>query len=595
MVRWVAPVGGIILILAFLAQGLGFFVSNSQTSDEAVHLAAGYSYLVRDDFRLNPEHPPLIKELCALSVLLAYRLPFQPEERFWKVREQWRIGRDFLYSSPQPWEKILSAGRLPNLLLGAALVGLIGLWSRRLWGDWAALTAMALAAFEPNLIANACLVTTDLGAALFTFLTLYLLWEYTAAPSWRLLFGLGLAIGLALASKYSTVILVGIVALVIGCHILFCEGSFSFPSPTAASPKKGHVLSGAGARISQAIAPYLLLCALAALVIAGVYRFQGFATWWEGLSRVLAHQEGGHQAFFLGEYSTQGWWSYFLVAFLIKTPVGTLLLIAASLIFFRAGEPLERRTVVFLLLPVIILFLAASEGRINIGLRHVLPVYPLLIVLASRMATLKWRSIGAQVAVVGIPVVMTAVSSLRVAPHQLAYFNELVGGPGNGLRYLSDSNIDWGQDLIGVKTFMDREGLPMIYLAYFGNPPPAALGIRFQYAPGFGHLEPPSLDALPVGAPREILAISVARLQGLLPGNRDLYSWLWGRQPIGKIGYSIYLYDITGDASAHLNLAKVYLRAGPQALAGVELQKVLALDASNEEASRLLSLMPAAR
>src|SRR4030095_16617295 len=122
MVRWVAPVGGIILILAFLAQGLGFFVSNSQTSDEAVHLAAGYSYLVRDDFRLNPEHPPLIKELCALSVLLAYRLPFQPEERFWKVREQWRIGRDFLYSSPQPWEKILFAARLPNLLLGAALV-----------------------------------------------------------------------------------------------------------------------------------------------------------------------------------------------------------------------------------------------------------------------------------------------------------------------------------------------------------------------------------------------------------------------------------------------------------------------------------------
>ena len=197
MAQWGVPVGSIILILAFTAQGLGFFVSNSQTSDEAVHLAAGYSYLSRGDFRLNPEHPPLIKELSALSVLLAYRLPFQPEERFWKVGEQWRIGRDFLYSSSQPWERILFAARLPNLLLGAALVGLIGWWSRRLWGDWAALTAMVLAAFEPNLIANACLVTTDLGAALFTFLTLYLLWEYTAAPSWSLLIGSGLAIGLA--------------------------------------------------------------------------------------------------------------------------------------------------------------------------------------------------------------------------------------------------------------------------------------------------------------------------------------------------------------------------------------------------------------
>ncbi|MCI0656032.1 MAG: hypothetical protein L0170_03060, partial [Acidobacteria bacterium] len=158
-----------------------------------------------------------------------------------------------------------------------------------------------------------------------------------------------------------------------------------------------------------------------------------------------------------------------------------------------------------------------------------------------------------------------------------------------------DSNIDWGQDLIGVKRYMDREGLPMIYLAYFGNPPPAALGIRFQYAPGFGHLEPPNMDALPAGAPREILAISVARLQGLLPGNRDLYAWLWGRAPAGKIGYSIYLYDITSDVSAHLNLAKAYLRAGPQAMAAVELRKVLALDPANGEAAGLLASLESPR
>ncbi len=595
MARWVGLGGGILLILAFVAQGLAFFESNSQTSDEAVHLAAGYSYLTRSDFRLNPEHPPLIKELCALSVLLAYRIPFQPDERFWRVADQWRIGRDFLYGSPQPWEKILTAGRLPNLLLGAALVGLIGWWSRRLWGDWAAVTAMALAAFEPNLIANSCLVTTDLGAALFTFLTLYLLWEYTASPSWALLIGSGLSMGMALASKYSTVILVAIVAGVIGCHILFCEGSFSFPPRGASKPKGSSAAPGAGARTLRAIAPYLLLCAIAALVILAVYRFQGFSTWWEGWSRVLAHQEEGHHSFFLGEYSTQGWWSYFLVAFLMKTPVGTLVLITASLIFFRAGRPLNRRDLVFLLLPVAMLFLAASKGRINIGLRHVLPVYPLLLVLASRMATLKWRRIGAKVAAVGIPVVLTAASSLRVAPHQLAYFNELVGGPDRGLMYLSDSNIDWGQDLVGVKRYMDREDLPMIYLAYFGNPPPAALGIRFQYAPGFGHLEPPSMDALPPGALREILAISVTRLQGLLPGNRDLYAWLWGRAPVGKIGYSIYLYDITSDASAHMNLAKAYLRAGPQELAVVELRKVFALDPANAEAERLLAALGSSR
>src|SRR5215471_1087709 len=160
---WIFFLVGALLILAFLIQGVGFLLSNSQTSDEAVHLAAGYSYISRGDFRLNPEHPPFIKEVCALSVLLSCRLPFEPAERLWSVAEEWRIGRNFLYGSSAPWQKILFAGRLPNLLLGAVLIGIIGWWARRLWGDAAGLTAMALAAFEPYLIANSCLITTDLG------------------------------------------------------------------------------------------------------------------------------------------------------------------------------------------------------------------------------------------------------------------------------------------------------------------------------------------------------------------------------------------------------------------------------------------------
>src|SRR5262249_39073260 len=148
--------------------------------------------------------------------------------------------------------------------------------------------------------------------------------------------------------------------------------------------------------------------------------------------------------------------------------------------------------------------------------------------------------------------------------------------------------MDGGQDLAGLKEFMSRTGLPMIYLGYFSNPPPAALGIRYQYIPAFGHLDRPTLDVLPPGARPEILAISVCTLQGVLAKDKDLYSWLWRRQPIGKIGYSIYLYDLTGDADAHVSLAKTYLRAGPQALAEGELRKALAIDPANAEARRLL-------
>src|SRR5207249_11235287 len=122
--------------------------------------------------------------------------------RLWQSAEEWRIGRDFLYHSSVPADRILALGRFPNLLLGCLLVGLTGWWARRIWGRSAGLLALALAALEPNLIAHASLVTTDLGAALFIFLALYLLWEYAATPSYPLLVGIGVASALALASKY---------------------------------------------------------------------------------------------------------------------------------------------------------------------------------------------------------------------------------------------------------------------------------------------------------------------------------------------------------------------------------------------------------
>jgi hypothetical protein len=261
----------------------------------------------------------------------------------------------------------------------------------------------------------------------------------------------------------------------------------------------------------------------------------------------------------------------------------------------RHGKRLGRKEAIFLLVPVAILFAAAMQGRINIGLRHILPVYPFLFVAASRVATFRFKEPRLTALILGIPLLATAVSSLHVAPHQLAYFNEAVGGPGNGYLYLSDSNIDWGQDLKGVKAYMDREGVPMIYLSYFGNTPPGAYGIRYQYVPSFGHLERPPEEPLPAGSPREILAISVNSLQAVQFEDKNLYRWLYSRKPLEKIGYSIYVYDLTGDAEAHLRLAEVYLKVGPRALALPELRRVLALDPSNGEAARLMATLPAPR
>jgi hypothetical protein len=212
---------------------------------------------------------------------------------------------------------------------------------------------------------------------------------------------------------------------------------------------------------------------------------------------------------------------------------------------------------------VIIILLATTQAKVNIGLRHILPIYPFLFVLASRLATIRLQRRWLAPALIGVALSLTMISSLRIAPHQLAYFNEIIGGPGQGYRYLADSNLDWGQDLKGVKTYMDKEKLPIIYLSYFGSAPPSYYGIRYQYVPGTWPLEwPPPGDRVPPIAPRKILAVSVNNLQDVFTSYGPLFRWLWARQPVAKIGYSIFLYDLTDDREGLAKLEETYVKSG---------------------------------
>ena len=212
------------------------------------------------------------------------------------------------------------------------------------------------------------------------------------------------------------------------------------------------------------------------------------------LSPISDFVEEGLTGLFLGEYSWHNWWGYFPVAFLIKTPVGSLVLIAISLVFYRAGKSTRIPQALFLVLPVILIFLPMTQAKTNIGLRHILPVYPFLFVLASRMATFRFhRSLLAPL-LIGIPLTWTAISSLRVVPHQLAYFNESVGGPEQGYRYLSDSNLDWGhrsKRTEGIRG--QRKSCRLSYLSYFGTAPPSYYGIRYQDVASKGTLRRPCL------------------------------------------------------------------------------------------------------
>ena len=415
---------------------------------------------------------------------------------------------------------------------------------------------MALASLEPNLVAHSSLVTTDVGFTLFSFLTVYLLWEYFNFPNWWLLAATGFAAGMALSSKFSAILLIPIIAVIIAASLLIHS------EPPHLLPLRQNQYQPTH-KVLEAAVVFCLIVLFATLMIPLAYFFQGFEPWFFGLRRFLTVAQEGQSAFFLGRYSYQGWWNYFAVAFIIKTSIGSLILIAASLALYHVGTPFERRAAVFLLVPVILMLFAVSQSNVNIGVRHILPIYPFFFVLASRVATVEFRPQWFAPLLIGTPLVLTAISSVRVAPHQLAYFNEVVGGPDQGYRFLSDSNIDWGQDLKALNGYLEKENLPIIYLSYFGTAPPSYYGIRYQYVPGAWPLEwPPPADRVPATASRKILAISVCNLQDVSSPYDPLFRWLWVRQPVAKIGYSIFIYDLTDDREGLMKLEESYVKAG---------------------------------
>ena len=264
-----------------------------------------------------------------------------------------------------------------------------------------------------------------------------------------------------------------------------------------------------------------------------------------GLGMVARHDREGHQAYLLGKTSEKGgWWYYFPVAFAVKTPTAVLLLLLVSLPIVVAGlrhGNLFRilRGLPFdwyvLAVPMIAFFLLGMRSHINIGLRHILPVYPFLFVFISAIV-LGSPFRKALPVLLTVVVVLQVAENVRIFPHYLAFFNFPSGGPAHGTDYLLDSNIDWGQDLKKLRAWLDAHGNPPVCLAYFGMSYAKLYGMQENSMPATWEVEKRAkLDC--------IGAVSVTLLHGVYvkPGE---FAWLRQLKPIGNVGYSIYLYDL---------------------------------------------------
>lgn len=500
---------------------------SSAIADEVAHLPAGYTYVRTGDMRLNPQHPPLAKALAGLPLLA---LDLEPVARSpqWHASREWDFGREFLTRNREPLPRLLFWGRLPLILLGAAGGAVLWLWARALWGVRPALGALALYALCPNLIAHTGVVATDLALAVFTLAAVASAWRGARTGRLGPWWAAGALLGLALLAKYSAVVTVALLLVL---------------AAIAAASGPGDWRGRARAFAARAAA-----LALPAALLASLAFPDGLAGYARGYALIHADSNPHFQPFLWGEHAPGGFWYYYLLAQWWKTPPPALLLFAAALIVaLRAGGRRERLDWLFVLLPIVAFHAAAAVKHPSIGIRHVLPALPFLY-LACGGALVRTTTRARRWTCAALGAWLLA-GALATHPLELSYFNELAGGPEGGIRYLGDSDVDWGQDYWRLSGLLAERFPGPVRLSALTPLPPAAYGIDAGAM---------TLRDLVLPEPGITYVVGAAQLQAEtlyfgFPGIR--LDWLERYRPVARAGVSLLVFRFAlapgqGDAVA---------------------------------------------
>ena len=532
-------IAGLLLLIVIAAARLfPTYTILTATFDEPLHIADGMEWLDTGTYTRERQHPPLARVAFALG-------PYLSGIRSQSLKDTAAEGTAILFSNGQYFQNLRLArlGNLPFLILGCVVVFL---WASRWFGRETAFFATLLFSSSPPILGHAGLATLDMAATATVMLALYQFLRWIEQPSWTQAGLLGFALGLAFLSKFSSFFFlpacfaaVAVATMVrerrnlfaiwktrtahVGVAVIVAFvlvwGGYRFSRETIAITRDGKPLTSA--QIENPLFRAAFSVAEAPLPLVDLA---------SGLQTVYKHNEYGHASYLLGQYSMKGWWYFFPVVFAVKTPLGFLALAVAGLCISlfkpKRFSWQQKATAIF---PVLILLICMSS-RINLGVRHMLVVYPLLSIVSGHVLTACLKNSRPAIRAVAIGLaVWSVVDSVLVHPDYLAYFNQIASR--HPERILAESDLDWGQDLHRLAARLQSLGVQEVAIRYFGTTPLDRVGL-------------PSYRALSPTAPTSgYIAISLHELV-MSNAENGSFEWLKGYKPVEKIGHSIYLYHL---------------------------------------------------
>jgi hypothetical protein len=517
------------------------------TFDETAHLTAGYSYWTTGEYRLQPENGNLPQRWAALPMLVTKPNAPAWAGKAWTSADVWWFGREIFFHAHNDVQALLLKGRGMILMFGIALVTVVYWWSRALFGATGGLLSLGFAVFCPHLLAHSALITSDIAVTLGFMLALATWWRLCHRITLGRVIAAGFAMGFLALAKFSAALFAPIALLILivrclrptplrwqfGRHRGRLVGTRCFlailgSGIAAAALSIGLIWAAFGFRYSASLDPDQSFSRPWSVVMleqprevtsnpdgvaspateqfhAGpVQKFVGWARNHEllpeaylyGLAFTDYHSRG-RSAYFGGEYRMTGWWEFFPVAFMLKTTLPALLLFVLTFIVCARSKLALRTRWIYRLTPLLIFvgvyWLFAITSHLNIGHRHLLPIYPALYVMVGMIGnhTPRNRSRFWMISACCL-LAWHALESWRVRPHYLTYFNAIVGGPSEGHRYYVDSTLDWGQGLPDLQVWLqaNRQDKP-VFLSYFGSDDPQRFDIKatrigdmyFNYSP----------------------------------------------------------------------------------------------------------------